>query len=66
MAVERDCNAERLARIEMLMADARNILARQADASERRQMCARLDRTLKELGARVPLMQSLPNFSPEN
>jgi hypothetical protein len=66
MAVERDCNAERLARIEMLMADARGILAKPIDPQERREMCARLDRTLKELGARAPLMQSMPNLSGEN
>ena len=56
MAVERDFTAERIARIDLLLADAQRMLTVPPDPKGRRDMCARLDATLKELGARVPIV----------
>lgn len=58
MAVERDCDAERSARIELLMADGRRLLTQPTDPQDRHVMRERLEAALRELGGRVPLIQS--------
>ncbi len=65
VAAERDFNAERITRIEMLMAEARHLLTTPAAPKDRHEMRTRLQLTLKELGARVPI-EMLRNFSTEN
>lgn len=51
MALERDYSAERLARIDALLSDARHALTTPLDRKVREDLCARLDAMLKELGA---------------
>jgi hypothetical protein len=50
MAIERDFHAERTARIDVLMADAKRILAAPPDRIGRQDICIRLDAAMKELG----------------
>jgi hypothetical protein len=56
MAIERDYNAERTARIDLLMSEAKRILQAPLDRTSRNSICSRLDATLKELGARAPMI----------
>ena len=51
MTLERDYTAERLARIELLMSDAKHALTLAPDKNRHKELCTRLDATLKELGA---------------
>ena len=56
MAVERDFNAERSARIDLLMTEARRMTLVPTDRTERQAMCTRLDAAMRDLGARVPVV----------
>jgi hypothetical protein len=58
MAVERDDGAERIARIELLMSEAKRVLNMPPDGRERDRIRRQLDATLKELGAHTPLTLS--------
>jgi hypothetical protein len=55
MALEHDYPAERLARIERLMSDARHALTLAPDKNRRKDLCTRLDATLRELGVSTAL-----------
>ena len=58
MALERDYTAERFARIELLMSDAKRALTIAPHKNGHRDLCARLDAALKELGVKTPLALS--------
>jgi hypothetical protein len=67
MAPERDYNAERLARIELLMAEARQALATIAlDPSASENLRARLNEALEELGVVGNLEQLSQISSPSS
>jgi hypothetical protein len=58
MSLERDYDAERLARIDALLSDAKHALATPLDRKDRQDLCTRLDATLKEMNTFTPFSWS--------
>jgi len=55
MSLEPDYTAERFARIELLLSDARHALTLAPDKKRHKDLCTRLDATLRELGVSTAL-----------
>jgi hypothetical protein len=64
MAVDRERTAEQIARIQMLIDDARRMPTARVDSKDRQEMCAQLEITLKELGVRTFLPPNASGRTP--